>query len=42
MRLARKSSSHPAVLRLSRSDALPGALRIMLAICLIVPKFAGA
>ena len=42
-RLARKSSSQPAALRLRRSDALPGVLRIMLrAICLMVAKVTGA
>ena len=43
IRLARKSSSHPAVFRLSRREAFPGANRIRFcAICLIVQKLAGA
>lgn len=42
-RLVRKSSSHPAVLRLSRRDALPGASLIRFcAMCLMVQKLAGA
>jgi alkanesulfonate monooxygenase SsuD/methylene tetrahydromethanopterin reductase-like flavin-dependent oxidoreductase (luciferase family) len=43
IRLARKSSSQPAVFRLSRREALPGASRTRLwAICLMVQKLAGA
>ncbi len=43
IRLARKSSSHPAVFRLSRREAFPGANRIRFcAMCLIVQKLAGA
>jgi hypothetical protein len=42
-RLARKSSSHPAALRLARSEFLPGAFRSKLcAMCLIAQKLAGA
>jgi len=42
-RLARKSSSQPAVLRLSRSEALPGASRIRFwAMCLMMQKLAAA
>lgn len=43
IRVARKSSSHPAVFRLSRREAFPGANRIRFcAMCLIVQKLAGA
>src|SRR5665811_1738388 len=43
MRLARKSSSHAATLRLRRRESLPGASRIRLwAMCLSVVKLAGA
>jgi hypothetical protein len=43
IRLARKSSSHPAVFRLSRREVFPGANRIRFcAMCLIVQKLAGA
>ena len=39
----RKSSSQAAVLRLRRSESLPGAFRIRFwAMCLIVVKLAGA
>jgi hypothetical protein len=42
-RLARNSSSQPAVLRLSRREAFPGASRIRFwAMCLMVQKLAGA
>jgi hypothetical protein len=43
IRLARKSSSHPAVFRLRRKEAFPGARRTRFcAMCLIVQKLAGA
>ena len=43
IKLARKSSSHPAVFRLSLKETLPGASRIRFcAMCLMVQKLAGA